>query len=158
MIVEKTGFQFFYNWRLMKNKSDWFSKKQSWVSLPYAFSFVSIGEPYLYYEKSPTYILYSRVEKSVFFLKKPQKLWRKWNLKQKLLPNSIGHIVCKFQKGRMKSKKNAKFGDGPLNTDILPVEWRTTMFVPIYEKSSKFDPFNHGPKVLNFFVCKSLDE
>ena len=31
------------------------------------------------------------------------------------LLNSISHIVCKFQKDWMVSKKKAKFGDSPLN-------------------------------------------
>ena len=44
-----------------------------------------------------------------------------------------------------------------LNTGILPVEWRSSMVVPIFKKSSRYDPLNYRPISLTSVVCKSLE-
>ena len=64
----------------MKNNSDLNSKKLSSGSLPYVLRFNLTGESYLYYENSPTSILFSRVEKRCFFSeKKNRKPFKKIN-------------------------------------------------------------------------------
>ena len=66
---KKKDFSFFFLLEgLLKIIQTQFEKKQSWVSLPYAISFILIGESYLYYAKSQTSILFSRV--GIFFRKK----------------------------------------------------------------------------------------
>ena len=74
-----TVLTFFLLEGLWKNNSDLISrKKQSWVCLPYVFSFTMIGESYLYYENSVTSIILSRMGKSWFFPeKKDAKIMRK---------------------------------------------------------------------------------
>jgi len=62
-----TNFSIFLLKGSWKKNSDLISKKQSWVSPLYGFSFILFGESYLYYENSPTSILFNRGVKRCFF-------------------------------------------------------------------------------------------
>ena len=44
-----------------------------------------------------------------------------------------------------------------LSTGILPVEWCSSMVVPIFEKSSRYDHLKHRPISLTSVICKSSE-
>ena len=44
-----------------------------------------------------------------------------------------------------------------LNTDILPVELRSSMVVPVFKKSSRYDPLIYRPISFTTSVCNSLE-
>ena len=91
----------------MKKNSDLIKKMRA--SFPYRFNFILISESNLYYENSPTSIIFSTVGNKCFFLRKKNAIIMKTkiikhNLGQKLIPNLISHIVWKFKKDWMKKK------------------------------------------------------
>ena len=65
-----TNFSIFLLKASWKKNSDLIWQKQIRASLPYCFSFILIDESYLYYENSPTSILFSRGVKRCFFFEK----------------------------------------------------------------------------------------
>ena len=44
-----------------------------------------------------------------------------------------------------------------LQTGVVPVEWLSSIVVPIYKKSSRFDPLNYRPISLTSVPCKVLE-
>ncbi len=51
----------------------------------------------------------------------------------------------------------AKLFNNWLDTGIIPVEWKSSIICPIYEKGSKHDVANYRPICLSSVACKILE-
>ena len=69
----------------MKNNSDFLFEKTEMSLFSFYFCFILVGESYLYYENSPTSILFSRVGKRCFFSEKKIENHENKNIKIKLI-------------------------------------------------------------------------
>ena len=152
---------FFSIRRLMKKISDLIIK-QSCASLPYGFSFILVGESYLYCENSPTSLLFSRVGKRCFFFEKNSMIMK---IKIKIKTYSRNcfliqfHILCEnFRKIGRKIKKDGEFGDGPLHCSIklvhdfknpLEISYKNT-YVPCSKLKAYFIPYTIISMTLSF--------